>query len=299
MVREADLPLPRPVREAEVPLLKSHDQAGERLPWAIWSLKRGELWSSSEDFSETWNSCGNLPEQVFAQPWGAGGTQIQLQTWPLEGNALLRVQFLEELPGVEGASLLIQVVEDSSGSVDEIDHVKSSVLKQLLPRVIHQLRNHLTVVQNSSAAIDKARERKDDERVDRCIELALKGMVRADSLLSTISCIDDWDEEQILSQYRKRFEGARIHLQIEGELPSGDSWLGAVICSLEHCRPLLPPNSTLKINCEENAVHFSVDGLDSIAVPPLQEGYFASVLRCQLEGEIGWVITSLEGDRDG
>ena len=279
-------------------MLKSHDQAGDSYPWAIWSLKRGELWSSSEDFHEVWNSCGNLPGQILDQPWGTGGSQLQLHTWPLEGNSRLRVQFLQELPGVEGASLLIQFVEGDPHLVEEIDHVKSSVLQQLLPRVIHQLRNHLTVVQNSSVAIEKALERQDYERVDRCIELALKGMVRAGSLLSTISCIDDWNGEQILSQYRKRFEGARIHLQVEGDLPPGDSWLGAVICSLEHCRPLLPPNSTVKIVCKENSVHFSVDGLDSIAVPPLQEGYFASVLQCQPEG-IGWIITSLEGDSDG
>jgi hypothetical protein len=57
----------------------------------------------------------------------------------------------------------------------------------------------------------------------------------------------------------------------------------------------LPPESALRISCEKNVIQVHVEGLKSINIPPVQDGFFEEFFNFKTEG-VGWVVTRREGE---
>jgi len=169
------------------------------------------------------------------------------------------------------------------------------LLLLLLPRFLHQLKNHYSVVQNSEEIRQMAMRTADTAMIERCHELGLKGVQRSVALLETIVSLHRMEFDSIWQAYLSRFQAATIDLEMDGEVPTGDLWIAAIVISLEFARPQLPPESALKISCEKNVVQVRVEGLESINIPPIQSGFFEEFFNFKTEG-VGWVITRREGE---
>ncbi len=268
--------------------------------WAIWRLETSRQWAGSDGFQEALERfpAVDLLPKVLDQPWGEGSGEFDTCQWPLDSRTVLRVRWLSHLPSSDGPCLLLQISEgtETSELPPSSELVQQQTLSSIIPKLLHQLKNHLTVIQNSSAALEIARRNEDEVRIEKCQSLAQKGVTRADALLTTVTVLADWDVEQIIEHYRRRYSAASVEIEMEGEVPDGDLWVAAIVVSLEHCRPNLPQETTLRIRCEKNALHFTVEGLDKIAVPPLQSGFFGAMLECRAEG-VGWVVTNSGGNQ--
>ena len=268
--------------------------------WAIWALETSQKWAGSEGFQEAlerYQAVELLPK-VLDQPWGEGSGEFDTCQWPLDSQTMLHARWLHHLPSSDGPCLLLQICDATGASEPHpsTEMVQQQTLGHIIPKLLHQLKNHLTVIQNSSAALEIAMRNEDEERIEKCQNLALKGVTRADALLTTITVLADWDIEAILEHYRRRYSAVSIEIEVEGEVPAGDLWVAAIVVSLEYSRPNLPQETTLRIHCEETALHFTVDGLDQIADPPLQSGFFGALLECRAEG-VGWVVTNPGGNQ--
>ncbi len=267
--------------------------------WAIWTLETSRQWAGSDGFQEAlerYQAVDLLPK-VLDQPWGEGSAQFDTYQWPLDSRAVLQARWLNRLPTSDEPCLLLQICDTSVASEppQNSELVQQQALSLITPKLLHQLKNHLTVIQNSSAALEIARRNEDEARIEKCQNLAQKGVARADALLTTVTVLADWDVEEIIEHYRRRYNAASVEIEVEGEVPDGDLWVAAIAVSLEYCRPNLPQDTTLKIRCENTALHFTVEGLDKIAVPPLQSGFFGAMLECRAEG-VGWVVTNSGGN---
>lgn len=172
--------------------------------------------------------------------------------------------------------------------------IVSQLLKMLSPRFLHQLKNHLSVVQNIDGVLKRAKEAGDPVKMSRCHELGSKGIERSVGLLNTIVSLPSMQLDSIFKTFRQRFQAAGITLEMEGELPIGDLWLAALVISLEFARPQMPQDSALRISCEKHAVHIRVEGLESAKAPPLQSSFFEEYFKCKVEG-VGWILTSRGG----
>ena len=266
--------------------------------WALWGLDSRSRLAASEGFQEALELCTTEPilDEVLAQDWGQGPGQKQDRSWWLSDDQSLKVCWIEE-NSQSPAMLLLQMQSNRSDVQRSFsrEELVSQLLLLLLPRFLHQLKNHYSVVQNSEEIRQMAMRTADTAMIERCHELGLKGVQRSVALLETIVSLHRMEFDSIWQAYLSRFQAATIDLEMDGEVPTGDLWIAAIVISLEFARPQLPPESALKISCEKNVVQVRVEGLESINIPPIQSGFFKEFFNFKTEG-VGWVITRREGE---
>jgi len=266
--------------------------------WALWGLDSRSRLAASEGFQEALELCTTEPilDEVLAQDWGQGPGQKQDRSWSLSDDQSLKVCWIEE-NSQSPAMLLLQMQSNRSDVRRSFsrEELVSQLLLLLLPRFLHQLKNHYSVVQNSEEIRQMAMRTADTAMIERCHELGLKGVQRSVALLETIVSLHRMEFDSIWQAYLSRFQAATIDLEMDGEVPTGDLWIAAIVISLEFARPQLPPESALKISCEKNVVQVRVEGLESINIPPIQSGFFEEFFNFKTEG-VGWVITRREGE---
>jgi len=266
--------------------------------WALWGLDSRSRLAASDGFQEALELYTTEPilAEVLDQDWGQGPDQKEDRSWWLSDDQSLKVCWIEE-NRQSGAMLLLQMQSNRSDAQPSIsrEELVSQLMMLLLPRFLHQLKNHYSVVQNSEEIRQMAMLSADTVMIERCHELGLKGVQRSAALLETIVSLHGMEFDSIWQAYRSRFQAAKIVLEIDGEVPTGDLWIAALVISLEFARPQLPPESALKISCEKNMVQVRVEGLESINIPPVQAGFFEEFFKFKTEG-VGWVITRQEGE---
>jgi hypothetical protein len=266
--------------------------------WALWGLDSRSRLAASDGFQEALELCTTEPilAEVLDQDWGQGPDQKEDRSWWLSDDQSLKVSWIEEC-SQSGAMLLLQMQTNRSDQRPSIsrEELVSQLMMLLLPRFLHQLKNHYSVVQNSEEIRQMAMLSADTAMIERCHELGLKGVQRSAALLESIVSLHGMEFNSIWQTYLSRFQAAKIVLEIDGEVPTGDLWIAALVISLEFARPQLPPESALKISCDNNRIQICVEGLKSINIPPVQSGFLEEFIKFKTEG-VGWVITRREGE---
>lgn len=266
--------------------------------WALWGLDSRSRLAASDGFQEALELCTTEPilAEVLDQDWGQGPDQKEDRSWWLSDDQSLKVSWIEEC-SQSGAMLLLQMQTNRSDQRPSIsrEELVSQLMMLLLPRFLHQLKNHYSVVQNSEEIRQMAMLSADTAMIERCHELGLKGVQRSAALLESIVSLHGMEFNSIWQTYLSRFQAAKIVLEIDGEVPTGDLWIAALVISLEFARPQLPPESALKISCDKNRIQICVEGLKSINIPPVQSGFLEEFIKFKTEG-VGWVITRREGE---
>ena len=64
--------------------------------------------------------------------------------------------------------------------------LRSWLLFQVAAKLNHQMRNHLTVAQNARFTLDRAKEKQDQEKIDKSLEMATLGFQRLEGVLKTL-----------------------------------------------------------------------------------------------------------------
>ena len=266
--------------------------------WALWGLDSRSRLAASDGFQEALELCTTEPilAEVLDQDWGQGPDQKEDRSWWLSDDQSLKVSWIEEC-SQSVAMLLLQMQTNRSDQRPSIsrEELVSQLMMLLLPRFLHQLKNHYSVVQNSEEIRQMAMLSADTAMIERCHELGLKGVQRSAALLESIVSLHGMEFNSIWQTYLSRFQAAKIVLEIDGEVPTGDLWIAALVISLEFARPQLPPESALKISCDNNRIQICVEGLKSINIPPVQSGFLEEFIKFKTEG-VGWVITRREGE---
>ncbi|MBT5738920.1 MAG: hypothetical protein HN891_10295 [Planctomycetes bacterium] len=266
--------------------------------WALWGLDSRSRLAASDGFQEALELCTSEPilAEVLDQHWGQGPDQKEDRSWRLSDDQSLKVCWIQE-NSQSGAMLLLQMQTNKSAAQRSVsrEELVSQLLMLLLPRFLHQLKNHYSVVQNSEEIRQMAMLSADTAMIERCHELGLKGVQRSAALLDSIVSLHGMEFDSIWQAYLSRFQAAKIVLEIDGEVPTGDLWIAALVISLEFARPQLPPESALRISCEKNVIQVHVEGLKSINIPPVQDGFFEEFFNFKTEG-VGWVVTRREGE---
>ena len=266
--------------------------------WALWGLDSRSRLAASDGFQEALELCTTEPilAEVLDQDWGQGPDQKEDRSWWLSDDQSLKVSWIEEC-SQSGAMLLLQMQTNRSDQRPSIsrEELVSQLMMLLLPRFLHQLKNHYSVVHNSEDIRHMAMLSADTAMIERCHELGLKGVQRSAALLESIVSLHGMEFNSIWQTYLSRFQAAKIVLEIDGEVPTGDLWIAALVISLEFARPQLPPESALKISCDNNRIQICVEGLKSINIPPVQSGFLEEFIKFKTEG-VGWVITRREGE---
>ena len=108
--------------------------------------------------------------------------------------------------------------QDPDGQIGTLDSYR--LLFQVIPQLIHQLKNHLTVVQNAHFSMKKALEMGQHDRLERSSELGILGVQRAEMVIKTISLLESMDTQSILSHYQKRYSTLRSKSNIPIRAPS-------------------------------------------------------------------------------
>ncbi len=182
----------------------------------------------------------------------------------------------------------------TSGDEKGVDRLEGSdlpdgLLFQSIPQLLHQLKNHLTVVQNAHFTMRKALDKGDMERLERSSELGILGFQRAEGVLKTIELFGSGNPDRLLDHYRSRYSNSSVTL----EYPAGDQtvqrFLPALVYSLEHLRSKMVKKSRLVIAVDHEKIHLQQFDNKEIVPPPILSdplvNYFGLV-----PTDCGWVI---------
>ena len=167
--------------------------------------------------------------------------------------------------------------------------LRNWLLFQIVPQLIHQLRNHMTVAQNAHFALKKAIERNDTEKTEKASELGILGFQRAEGGLKTIALFDSGSSERILDHYRSRFSNSEISLEFPIGESNVDELLPALVYSLEHLRTRMVKKSRLIIRVSSDQVIVEQFDSEAIVPPPVLSDSLKQYFQLQ-PSENGWEI---------
>jgi len=192
--------------------------------------------------------------------------------------------------------------EKTSGDEIENNEYRGAALRewllfQVTPQLLHQLRNHLTVVQNSHFTMKKALSKGDTERLERSCELGISAFQRAEGLLKTIHLFESGSADRLLDHYRSRFSNSAVSLEYSSGEETVNQLLPALIFSLEYLRSKMVMESRLLVEVEEQKIHLQQIENKEVVPPPILSDplnhYFTLV-----PTERGWVIEKNGGESE-
>ncbi len=200
-----------------------------------------------------------------------------LWAWQKWGNG--KIMSLDNISAEEN--------QDPDGQIGTLDSYR--LLFQVIPQLIHQLKNHLTVVQNAHFSMKKALEMGQHDRLERSSELGILGVQRAEMVIKTISLLESMDTQSILSHYQKRYSNSEVEIEYPHQSPIIDRFLAPLVCSLEYLRPRMIKGSRIIISVNESRIVIEQHGEGEVVAPPELNDLMSKFYRF-IPADKGWGI---------